>query len=66
MAHVVAVNLEKRLALLSDGRSVTITTLLDVWGDETTDEKSAVSFVAGGGREWFCDAVSAYEGVTTQ
>lgn len=49
MAHVVAIHLPVRLALLSDGRSVTITTLLDVWGDETTDEKSAVSFVAGGG-----------------
>lgn len=61
-----ALNLRKRLALLSDGRTVPVTNMFDASGDDTTECAEAVSFVAGSGREWFCDSTAGFEEVTTQ
>lgn len=64
--RIVSINLGKRLALLDDGRTVPITTLMDKWGEDTDDTESAVVFVAGAGTMWFSDLLSSYESVTTQ
>lgn len=66
MARVTAINLERRLALLDDGRTVPITNLFDASGDDTNDAAEAAGFVAGAGREWFADSVADYEGTTIQ
>lgn len=63
---VQAVNLRRRLALLTDGASVPITTLLDAEGDETEDAEQAVAFVAGAGRQWFSASLAHYHSVRTQ
>lgn len=66
MAHLTTVNLEQRLAVLDDGRSVPVTNLIDRFGDDTNDPAEAVGFVAGAGREWFADSVAEYSDVAVQ
>lgn len=66
MVDVQALNIKQRLALLTDGRMVPITTLIDGDGEETQNLSEAVSFVCGSGREWFSDLISHYEAVTVQ
>jgi hypothetical protein len=66
MAAIVSIHLAGRLALLDSGETVPITTLLDMAGDETTDETEAVAFVCGVGRHWFCDALDGYDRATVQ
>lgn len=54
MLEVVAVNVERRLAVLSNGAHVPVTNLIDGHGDEADE---AVSFVAGPGPDgewWAC------------
>jgi hypothetical protein len=63
---VESIHLAKRLALLSDGRTVPITQLLDGEGDETDNPAAATAFVAGAGKEWFSGATSDYQQVTAQ
>lgn len=59
--EVQALNLTKRLAHLSDGRVVPITSFIDAFGDETNDLAEAVCYVAGAGREWFSGLLSDFE-----
>lgn len=66
MTAVAFINLRGRWAQLTDGRTVPITNLLDVVGEETTDPAEAVSFVAGAGREWFSAPLSNFDPVTLQ
>lgn len=66
MLRVVSVNLGRREALLSDGRVVPVTNMLDADGDDTEDPAEAVGFVSGAGSEWFVDAVSDFEGASVQ
>jgi hypothetical protein len=60
-ALVEALNLTKRLAILTDGRTMPITSFIDVEGDETNDLAEAESFVCGAGREWWSGSLSAFE-----
>lgn len=60
-ADVEALSLTKRLAHLSDGRTVPITNLLDAWGDDTADLAEAVAFVCGAGREWWALPLADFE-----
>lgn len=66
VADVQAVNLGRRIALLTDGRTAPITQLLDAAGDETHDPSDAAAFVAGAGRQWFAGLLSHFHRVTTQ
>lgn len=61
MAEVEALNLTKRLAHLSDGRTVPITTFLDDRGDETNDLADASLYVAGAGREWWSGPLADFK-----
>lgn len=61
MPDVEALNLTKRLAHLSDGRTVPITTFLDSFGEETNDLAEAALYVAGVGREWWSGPMSDFE-----
>lgn len=58
---VEAINVADRLALLTDGRVVPITNLLDADGDETSDTAAAVGFVAGATGQWFAARIADYE-----
>lgn len=58
---VEAVNVGRRIALLTDGRTVPITNLLDGDGDETDDPAEAVAFVAGADDQWFAAQLADYE-----
>lgn len=64
--RVVSVNLGRREALLSDGRVVPVTNLLDADGKDTDDAAEAVGFVSGAGSEWFVDLVSDFEASPVQ
>lgn len=66
MLRVVSVNLGWREALLSDGRVVPVTNMLNADGEDTEDVAEAVGFVSGAGSEWFVDLVSDFEGASIQ
>lgn len=66
MIDVQAINLTKRLALLSDGATVPVTNLLDADGDETQEPAQAVGFVAGEGGTWFAGLLSDFDAVESQ
>lgn len=53
MSDVTAVNWSRRLALMSDGGTAALETLLDTDGDETDDPASAVVAVAPYAGRWF-------------
>lgn len=61
MADVQALNLTKRLAHLSDDRTVPITNFMDSLGDDTNDLAEAVTYVCGAGREWWSGLLSDFE-----
>ena len=52
---IVAVNVERRIAILDDGTQIPVTNLLDADGDEALDPLEATAFVAGPGPQgqWF-------------
>lgn len=64
VVEIRAINLRERVAYLSDGRTVPITTLFDHLGEETSDTAQAVAFVAGEGRQWLSLPVSDFEPAT--
>lgn len=64
MTEIQALSLTQRLAFLTDGSAVPITTLFDAWGDETGDLADAVSFVCGAGRVWLSDRLDRFVTVT--
>lgn len=57
-----AIHLDRREALRSDGVIVPITKLYDLDGDEVSDPKDALSFVAGSDKAWFSGLLSAFDG----
>ena len=60
---VVAINKRKREAILDNG-SVVALTLLDIDGDETTDEDIAIGFVCGEDATWFQGWLDDYKPLT--
>lgn len=66
MINVQAINLSRRLALISDGSTVPVTNLLDADGDEAAAPEEAVGFVAGEGGTWFAGLLSDYEVAESQ
>lgn len=66
IVRVAAINIAARFALLSDGRSLPITTLIDHVGDETDDAGQAVYFICGDGRDWFSESVADHQGATVR
>ncbi len=66
MVHVQSINIGRRLALLTTGQTLPITTLFDAEGDTTEDPAEAVAFAAGQGGMWFSGAVAHYAQATSQ
>lgn len=57
-------HLNRRQALLTDGRTVPVVTLIDDDGEEVVRAEDACGFVAGAGREWFSGLLAHYHTVT--
>lgn len=56
-----AINRTRREALRSDGVTVPITKLYDLDGEEVSDPKDAVSFVAGSDKAWFSGLLADFD-----
>jgi hypothetical protein len=63
MLSVLAINLGRRLVLLTDDRVMPITNLFDLNSEETDDPDQAITFVAGEGNTWFSGRVDGFERV---
>jgi hypothetical protein len=61
VVEVVAINLTRRLAHLSNDRTVPITSLIDAVGEETDEIAEAVVLVCGEPGFWLTVAISAFQ-----
>lgn len=65
VSDIEAVNLGSRLLFLADGTTYPVTTMLDIFGDETAVESEAVVIIAGRGDHWFCVPLADFETAVT-
>lgn len=64
MVEVVAINLTRRLVHTSDDRTLPITNLINVFGEDTDEPEEAVVLVCGEPGSFFVVRICDYQGET--